>query len=184
MVDVLVVAVTVQPTVGTQVTVVHLVVRLLAVGDAVQETAQLVAVVGVVQEPSGGGPPGAGGGPGGGGTIPGQLAPTQLLDPPAHPGPRHIVQRVPRHPIQLRPQQVSHNAELHPIQSAPYSHMISIIMFPIYFQHINLPHRRNKKAHCIRLIYHHSPSLDTSHSLALRLVGMSVSVHAPQDECM
>lgn len=125
-VDVLVVGVTVQPIVGTQETVVHVVVRLLAVGEAVQETTQLVPVVVLVHEEGfvlvGDGRPGPGGGPGGGGTAVGQSVPEQLLSLPIHPSPRHIVQIGPMHPRQLRPLHVSQKAELHPKQSTTYTH--------------------------------------------------------------
>lgn len=122
-VDVSVVGETVQPIVGTQVAVVHVVVRLLEVGEAVQDTKQLVPVLVLVHEESvGDGCPGPGGGPGGGGIAVGQSVPEQLFLPPIHPSPRHIVQIGPVHPRQLRPLHVSQKAELHPEQSTPYTH--------------------------------------------------------------
>lgn len=125
-VDVSVVGEIVQPIVGTQETVVHVVVRLLAVGEAVQETTQLVPVVVLVHEEGfvlvGDGCAGPGGGPGGGGTVVGQPVPVQLLSPPVHPDPRQIEQIGPRHPRQLRPIHISQKGELHPKQPRPYTH--------------------------------------------------------------
>lgn len=43
--------------------------------------------------------------------VVGQSGPEQLLSPLLHPEPRHIVQRGPRHPRQLRPKHVSQNSD-------------------------------------------------------------------------
>lgn len=124
-VDVFVVAVMVQPVVGTQEAVVHLVVTPPPIGETVQDTTQPVTVVGVAHEEvvvGSSGDSSPGGGPSGGGRVLGQSMPEQLLSPPLHPRPRQIVQKGPIQPRQLSPKHVSQNGELQPEQSDPYNH--------------------------------------------------------------